>query len=397
MEFLAVAAVLHAFHDDVFGSHEREFGHDTLLDDLRVNHEAVRHVLGDDEHGIHSEECFRNGEALVGAIVEGAFEPLRRLSESGAVHLGHHETGQGADAFAAHRVTLVSHGAGADLGLFERFFDFLHALHEAHVGCELVEALSDRAEHLVHAVVPLTGVGLARNGEHALETGLGSHAAVEFHNLFFVAVEQVHEAGLRTGRALHAAEREDFDEEVQFFEVDEHVLEPEASALADGRELGGLEVRGTELGHVLVFHGKLGKLVHHAAETLADHDEALLHLDEVGVVTHEGGSRTEVDDALGLGALNAVSVNVAHHVVTAALFFFFGDFKVDVGGMGLEFVHLFLRNRQPQLHLGFGEVDPQLAPGLELVLGAEEETHFLARITLDERAFELITHNKCPC
>ena len=312
--------------------------------------------------------------------------------ESGAVHLGHHETSEGADAFAPHGVTLVSHGAGADLGLFERFFDFLHTLHEAHVGSELVQRLSDGAEHLVHAVVPLTSVSLTGDGEHALEASLGGHAAVEFHNLFFVAVEQVHEAGLRASGALHAAERKHFDEEVQFFEVDEHVLKPEASALTDSRELGSLEVRCTELSHVLVFHGKLGKLVHHAAKTLAHENHGLLHLDKVSVVAHECRRCTEVDDALRLRALDAVSVDVAHHIVTAALFFFFGDFEVNVLFVGLQFVHLLLRNREAEFHFGFSEVNPQPPPSLELVLRAEDETHFLASITLDKRAFELITH-----
>ena len=100
-----------------------------------------------------------------------------------------------------------------------------------------------------------------------------------------------------------------------------------------------------------------------------------------------------MDNALGLWALDAVSVNVAHHVVTAALFFFFGDFEVDVLLVGLQFVHLLLRNREAEFHFGFGEVNPQLAPSLELVLRAEDETHFLAGVTLDKRAFELITHD----
>lgn len=392
VEFLAVAAILHAFHNDVFGSHEREFSHDALFDDLRVDHEAVRHVFSDDEHRVHSEESFRNGEALVGAIVEGTFEPLHGLRNGGAVHQGHHETSEGANAFAAHRVALVSHGAGANLGLFERFFHFLVALHQAHVGRELVQRLSDGREHLVHAVVPLAGVGLAGDGEHTLEASLFGDHAVELHNLFFVAIEQVHETGLRTGRALHAAEREHFDEEVHFFQVDEEVLEPEAGALTHRGELGGLEVRGTELGHVLVFHRELAELVHHAAKTLAHDDQSLLHLDEVGVVAHESGSCAQVDDALCLRALHAVSVNVAHHVVTAALFFSFGNVKVDVGSVSLQFVHLFLSDGEAKFHFGFGQENPQLAPSLELVLRAEDETHFLRSITLNQRAFELITH-----
>lgn len=392
MEFLTVAAILHAFHDDVFGSHEREFGHDALFDDLRIDNEAVGHVFSDDEHCVHSEECFRDGEALVRAVVQSTFEPLGRLSDGGAVHLGHHKAGQGADAFAAHRVALVSHGAGTNLGLFERFFHFLVALHQAHVGRELVQGLSDGREHLVHAVVPLAGVGLAGDGEHALETSLLGHHAVELHNLFFVAVEQVHEAGLGTSGALNAAERQHFDKEVHFFQVNEEVLEPEAGALTHRGELGSLEVRGTELGHVLVFHRELAELIHHAAKTLAHDDQSLLHLDEVGVVADESGSRPQVDDALCLRALHAVSVNVAHHVVTAALFFGFGNVKVDVGRVSLQFVHLFLGDRQAKFHFGFGQENPQLAPSLELVLRAEDETHFLRSITLNQRAFELITH-----
>ena len=137
---------------------------------------------------------------------------------------------------------------------------------------------------------------------------------------------------------------------------------------------------------VLVFHGKLGKLVHHAAKTLAHENHSLLHLDKVGVVTHECRRCTQVDDALGLRALHAVSVNVAHHIVTATLLFFFGDFEVNILLVGLQFVHLLLRNGEAEFHFGFGEVNPQLAPSLELVLRAENEAHFLASVTLIDHA-----------
>ncbi len=392
MKFLTVAAVLHAFHDDVFGSHEREFGHDALFDDLRVNHKAIRDVFSDDEHRIHGEERFRNGKALVRAVVKRTFEPLRGLRESGTVDQGHHKASEGANAFAPHRVTLVSHGTGTDLGLFERFFHFLHALHQAHIGCELVKALRNRAQSLVHAVIPLAGISLTGDRQDAFKASLGRYTTVEFHDFFFVAVEEIHEACLRSGRTLHAAERKNLNEEVQFFEVNEHVLEPEASALANGRKLGSLEVRCTELRHILVFHRKLGKLVHHAAKTLANKDKTLLHLDQIGIVTDECGSRTQVNNALGLRALDAVSVDMAHHVMTATFFFGFSHVEVDIRSVSLQFIYLFLGNRKAEFHFGFGEINPEFTPSLELVLRAKDVAHFLRGITLNQRTFELITH-----
>jgi hypothetical protein len=76
VEFLAVAAGFHAVHEDVFGSHEGEFGLEALVDDGLVDDKTARDVDEDVEDGVGGEEGFGDDDAFVGGIVEGAFEDL---------------------------------------------------------------------------------------------------------------------------------------------------------------------------------------------------------------------------------------------------------------------------------------------------------------------------------
>ena len=56
-----------------------------------------------------------------------------------------------------------------------------------------------------------------------------------------------------------------------------------------------------------------------------------------------------MDDALGLGALDAVGVDVAHDVVTDQPFPFLGDLVVDVVLVGFQLGDLLLGDGQAQL------------------------------------------------
>ena len=96
-------------------------------------------------------------------------------------------------------------------------------------------------------------------------------------------------------------------------------IQPQRRALADRRQLGGLQMRIRQRGHVLVLIRETRQQVHHV-EQLAAHDlQALAHDNHIGVVTHIAGRRAQMDDARRLRALQTVSVNVAHHVVEALL------------------------------------------------------------------------------
>ena len=259
-----------------------------------------------------------------------------------------------------------------------------------------MEALRDGGKNLVYAIVPLAGVSLPGNRQVTLEARAFRHATIEFANPFLVAIEEVHEARLGSGRSLHPAERQDVNQEIQLFEIYQKVLNPQTRALSDRRQLGRLKMRRSELRHVLVFQGELRQLVDDAHQATAYVYHPLLHLDEIGIVSDKCAGRSQVNDSLRLRALDTVGIDMAHHVVTAALFFGFRDIEIDVLRVGLEFVYLLLRNRKAKLHFAFGEDNPELAPGFELVLRAEEKLHFPGSVSCIERVFVFVTHFRFP-
>ena len=89
-------------------------------------------------------------------------------------------------------------------------------------------------------VCPVTGIDVRRSPIAAVTSRSSSRT------LRVVAVEQLEEARLRAGRALHAAERQRRDAVLEVREVEHQVLHPQRRALADGRRLRGLEVRVAE-------------------------------------------------------------------------------------------------------------------------------------------------------
>jgi len=165
VEFLAIAALLDAGHEDFFGGHEGEFGHDESFDDLRIDDQAAGDVDDDLEAAIDGEEGFGDAEALVGGIIERALEPLlggglkRRTGERDD------EARQAGGALAAHGVAFVGHGAGADLLGFERFFHLLHAGEEADIVGEAVHAGGCASESADDGCIDFARVGLAGDGE----------------------------------------------------------------------------------------------------------------------------------------------------------------------------------------------------------------------------------------
>ena len=99
------------------------------------------------------------------------------------------------------------------------------------------------AEHLR---VELARVRLARDGNRVRESDRRGDAPVELAHLCVIAVEDLEEAGLRPRRALHAAAGQRGDAMIEVGEVEHEILHPERRALADGRGLRRLQVRGAE-------------------------------------------------------------------------------------------------------------------------------------------------------
>ena len=70
--------------------------------------------------------------------------------------------------------------------------------------------------------------------------------------------------------------------------------------------------------------------------------------------------------------------------------------QVDVIDGAAERLHLFGGNRQPQLALGFGQRDPQAAPGGMDRLRRPEPAHFLRGVATDQRILILVVAQTSP-
>ena len=143
MEVLAVASGFDGFHEDVFGRHEREFEHEVFADHRFVDDESGCDGVHEVEGAVQGEEGFGEGEASVGGVVEGAFEPLGGGGVVGVSDEVHDEAGEAADALALHGVAFVGHGGGTDLVFAEGFVDFFSVGEESDVGGDFVEDRGD--------------------------------------------------------------------------------------------------------------------------------------------------------------------------------------------------------------------------------------------------------------
>ena len=111
VEFLSVAAQFDSVHHNILSRHEGKLGHQALLNDLGIDLEAVCDVETQIEHAVDREKAFRDGKSLVGGIVQGSLKPLGARSDRRIEHVDHHIAGKGADALAAHGISLVGHRA----------------------------------------------------------------------------------------------------------------------------------------------------------------------------------------------------------------------------------------------------------------------------------------------
>ena len=331
MEVLAITARCYGRHQDVLGGHERKLGRQMRADHPRIDHQPVHHVLVERQHGVGGQEPLRQDQAAVGAVVQGAFQPLSGSGGGSAGFEARHEPGQRADAFAAHRVPLVGHGRRADLVLFKGLFDFLAMLQQSQVGGRLVGTLGHSRQHGEHLGIDLPRVGLASDGVGAVEADLLAHELFQVLDLFVVAVGTV-QGSWRGCRWFPSSPRP----------AGWRCGTPPPRGPAPGRRPRGKRVcppwsagpaeSGGErqAGQVAVPIGERGQVIDDRDQPAADHLERFSQQQQVGVVGHEAARCAEVNDAPGCRAHVAVGVDVGHHVVPQLAFIALGGRKVDV-------------------------------------------------------------------
>ena len=243
-----------------------------------------------------------------------------------------------------------------------------------------VGALREGGEDVQDAAVGLARVGLAADGEAAVEAELCGDAVVHLVDLRAVAVKEVHEAGLGAGRAAAAEELERGEDVVELLEVAQKVLHPERRALADGHRLRGLIVRVAEGRHGGVFARERGEICQHAEQLTAQIAQTVAVENEIGVVGDVAARRTKVDDAGGGRRGLAVGVDVRHHIVAHLALALLGHGVVNVGDVRFQLRDLPGGDGQSQLVLRAGERGPQTTPRLKAHIGGEQVQHIRRRV-----------------
>ena len=88
-----------------------------------------------------------------------------------------------------------------------------------------------------------------------------------------------------------------------------------------------------------------------------------------------------MNDARRLRALQAVGINVAHHIVTALPLPALRILIIDVVLVRFQLGNLFVRDVQALLLFSLRQGDPQLAPSAEFIVLGKNELHLLAGIS----------------
>ena len=133
VQLLTVAAALDGVHHNILGRHKGQLVAQVLLDDLRIDDEAVDDVDVERQDSVGREERLGHADALVRGVVERALEPLGRGGYRGVGRVTDDVARKRRDALGAHGIALVGHGRRADLTLFKRLFDLFEMSQQANV------------------------------------------------------------------------------------------------------------------------------------------------------------------------------------------------------------------------------------------------------------------------
>ena len=263
---------------------------------------------------------------------------------------------------------------------------------EADVVCELRCRLRDTRKRRKNRVVYLARIGLAAHLDKPVKTYLLGDEHIELLHLFVVAVEERKEARLCARSALGAEKGHLAFEALHGFEVEKEVLDPQAGPLADRGELGRLEVRKRKRWQRTVPPGEIGQGTRSGGDFARNDAQRLPHQDKVRVVADVGAGGAEVDYGPGIGTLDSVGPDVAHHIVERLALVRLGVGVVYLVAKPLHLGNLLVGNAEPELFLGLCQRNPERPPRAELPVGRKDRARLIGAPARHKRVFKTVAH-----
>ena len=364
MQLLAVAAALDRGHHQIFRCNERQIVTNQLFHDLLIHMQPLRDVLHKAQHTVRCKKCLRQTDAAVCRVVQCPLEPLRHGCHGRVLRISDHIAGKRADTFAAHGVALIRHGGRADLLVLERLLDLPVVLQKPDVRRHAASALADGRQRVQNPAVEFPGIRLPADGIAALKAKLCGDLPVHLVDLRRIAVKQFNEAGLRAGRTPAAEETERAQRVLHLLEIQRQILQPQRRTLADGRQLRGLIVCVGKGRHSSIALCESTEVPHGRLQFSFQIPQRLAVKDQICIVRYIAACRAQVNDALRARRIEAVSVNVRHHIMPNLFFPRCDHIVIDGAYMRGQLVHLRLRDGQAQIVLRPRQRNPEPAPRL---------------------------------
>ena len=371
MQLLPVLSERNGAHENVLGREEGKLLAQMLFHHARIDLAAAHDIGAERQNGVAGEKRLGQRKTAVRRIVERALEPLRHGGVGGVGGEIHNVPAERAHALAAHGVALIGHRGGADLLGLKRLVQLAQVREKAHIRRHLGGALRNAGENVHHERIELARIGLSGDGDAVGNAHLFRDLLLEREHLFRVAAEESEKARRGAGRTLAAGDGEPGKLGFEPFQIEQKVLKPERSALADGRGLRSLKMRPGERRRVGLARGERRKRVDDRKKLAPNEPESLAHLQKISVVVHIAARRAEMDDARGLRAGVAERADVRHHVMAQPVLILGGAVKIDIVEMRTHFLKLLVGNGQTQLLLALGEREPETAERRELPLRGE--------------------------
>ena len=200
-----------------------------------------------------------------------------------------------------------------------------------------------------------------------------------------VAGEQFKEGRLGARGALAASQLHPLEPLQQRLDVQREVLHPQGRPLADGGQLGRLEMGVGEAGHRGMLPGEGTQGIEHRERPAQDQRQRLADDHQVGVVGDKRTGRAQVQVGSRGGGLLGEGVHVRHDIVAEAALVPRRGGEIGVVEVGAHGRECGVGDVESELPLRLGQGQPHAAPAPDPIRLAPELLHGRRGVASGER------------